>query len=201
MGKFSERKKSPHLCLKCGGSDVQVEHFGDSIDFKGLELEVHGLAHTRCRECGHVWSTDGQEHDNLARIREAFAVERDRIRSRDGLLTGEEIEGVLRDLGLSRAQASSLFGGGPNAFSKYISGEVLQSFPMNQLLRLTLAFGPQAVKYLALGPRGPLKLNAGGYFLAPDVNVSTNVQLAPAPAVRNVQFLDASASSDQMSIA
>lgn len=161
MGIFSERKKSPHLCFRCGASDVVVEHFGDSIDFKGLSLEVHGLAQTRCRACGYVWSTEGQEHDNLARIRDAFAAERDKVRARDGLLTGEGIEFVLRELGLNRADASALFGGGPNAFQKYIAGDVLQSKAMDRLLRLTLAFGHPAVSYLRRGPAAPLKIYAG----------------------------------------
>lgn len=161
MGKFSDRKKSPHLCFKCGASDVLVEHFGDSIDFKGLTLEVHGLAHTRCRACGYVWSTEGQEHDNLARIRDAYAAERDQVRTRDGLLSGERIDLVLKELGLNRAEASALFGGGPNAFQKYTAGDVLQSKAMDRLLRLTLAFGHPAVSYLRRVPDAPLKIYAG----------------------------------------
>lgn len=161
MGTFSDRKKSPHVCFKCGAGDVLVEHFGDSVDFKGLSLEVHGLARTRCRTCGYVWSTEGQEHDNLARIRDAYAAKRDEVRGRDGLLTADQIDSVLQQLGLTKADASALFGGGPNAFQKYVAGDVLQSKAMDRLLRLTLAFGPVAVAYLRRGPTAPLKLNAG----------------------------------------
>ena len=161
MGIFSDRKKSPHLCFKCGAGDVVVEHFGDSIDFKGLTLEVHGLAHSRCRKCGYVWSTEGQEHDNLARIRDTYAAKRDQVRTRDGLLTAEQINFVLRELGLNRADAAAVFGGGPNAFQKYINGEVLQSKAMDRLLRLTLAFGHPAVTFLRQGPEAPLKIYAG----------------------------------------
>lgn len=172
MGAYSDRKKSPHVCFKCGAGDVFVEHFGDSIDFKGLTLEVHGLAHTRCRSCGYVWSTEGQEHDNLARIRDAYVAKRDEVRGRDGLLTAEQIDYVLQELGLTRADASALFGGGPNAFHKYVAGDVLQSKAMDRLLRLTLAFGPRAVAYLRRGPNTPLVLNAG-YLLLPQANLAT----------------------------
>lgn len=172
MGTFSDRKKSPHVCFKCGAGDVLVEHFGDSVDFKGLTLEVHGLAQTRCRTCGYVWSTEGQEHDNLVRIRDAFVAKRDEVRGRDGLLTADQIDSVLHRLGLNRADASALFGGGPNAFQKYIAGDVLQSKAMDRLLRLTLAFGPLAVAYLRRGPNAPLTLNAGYYHLRP-TNLAT----------------------------
>ena len=38
---------------------------------------------------------DGQEQDNLAIIRQAFALKRDHVRANEGLLTGEQIEDVL----------------------------------------------------------------------------------------------------------
>lgn len=178
MNTYVERKRSPNVCLKCGKSDVQVEHFGDNIEFKGLTLEVHGLAQTRCKSCGYVWSTDGQEHDNLALIRHAFALRRDEIRATDGLLTGEQIEDVLELLSLSKADASKIFGGGPNAFSKYISGDVLQSFAMDRLIRLTLAFGDVAVRFLGHGKHAPLRLNAGWTFLPSSAATSASVRMS-----------------------
>jgi len=84
----------------------------------------------------------------LARIRVVFAEKRDAVRVRDGLLSGDEIAAVLNDLGLNRAQAAAVFGGGPNAFAKYINGEVLQSFAMDRLLRLTHRAGAAAVSFL-----------------------------------------------------
>jgi putative zinc finger/helix-turn-helix YgiT family protein len=177
MNVFIDRKRSPNTCLKCGSKNVLVEHFGDNIDFKGLTLEVEGLAQTRCLACGHVWSTEGQEHDNLALIRQAFASKRDEIRTTDGLLTGEQIEDVLELLSLSKADASKLFGGGPNAFSKYVSGDVLQSFAMDRLIRLTLLFGDVAVHLLSLGKHAPLRLDAGWAFRASSAATSASVRM------------------------
>ena len=177
MNTYVERKKSPNVCLKCGKSDVQVEHFGDNIEFKGLTLEIHGLAQTRCKSCSYIWSTDGQEHDNLALIRHAFASRRDEIRATDGLLTGEQIEDVLELLSLSKADASKIFGGGPNAFSKYVSGDVLQSFAMDRLIRLTLAFGDVAVRFLSHGKYAPLHLNAGWCVLPSVATTSAAVRM------------------------
>jgi putative zinc finger/helix-turn-helix YgiT family protein len=158
------RKKDPHVCLRCGSRDVVVEHREEVVDFKGLTLEVEGLAETRCKACDYRWTTDGQEKDNLAILREAYARKRDEVRDREGLLTGQQIEFVLQQLELSKAQAAELFGGGPHAFTKYVNGEVLQSFAMDRLLRLALAFGRQAVALLHLGRNAPLTLNAGFAF-------------------------------------
>jgi hypothetical protein len=138
-----------------------------------------------------VWTTSGQEHDNLGLIREAFALERDRIRERDGLLTGQQIEFALNELSLTKAAASELFGGGPNAFSKYVSGDVLQSFPMDRLLRLTLAVGAQALRYLRQGKDAPLQKNAAGYFVAPAVGSVTSTALASTRHVGGIQIMTA----------
>jgi putative zinc finger/helix-turn-helix YgiT family protein len=164
MNTLKPRKREPHVCMRCRGREVAVEHRSDHVDFKGLTLEVSGLAETVCKACQYRWTTEGQEKDNLTILREAFAKKRDQVRDREGLLTGEQIQVVLQLLGISKSEAAELFGGGPNAFSKYVRGEVLQSVPMDRLLRLTLAFGQRALALLKLGKSAPLSLNAGYHF-------------------------------------
>src|SRR5580765_3717802 len=119
------RSRGPHVCMRCGAHDVHTRHYADTIDFKSLTFDVDGLVESRCGSCDLRWTTEGQDLDNLARIRAAFAVKRDEVRTRDGLLTGEQVEFVLAELDISKARAATLFGGGPNAFAKYINGEVL----------------------------------------------------------------------------
>ena len=51
-------------------------------------------------------------------------------------ITPEEIRSIRRDLGLSQAEASELFGGGPRAFAKYEAGTVKPSASLIKLLRL-----------------------------------------------------------------
>ncbi len=53
-----------------------------------------------------------------------------------GVLKPAEIRAIRLRLKLSQRKASELLGGGPRAFQKYESGEVLVSRPMTQLLRL-----------------------------------------------------------------
>ncbi len=53
-----------------------------------------------------------------------------------GVLKPDEVRAIRLRLKLSQRKASELLGGGPRAFQKYESGEVLVSRAMTQLLRL-----------------------------------------------------------------
>lgn len=172
--------------MRCGAQDVRLEYHSDVVDFKGLTLAVEGLVSSACANCGYTWTTTGQEQDNLRVLKDAFADKRDETRDREGLLTGDQIECLLAELQLSRTDASTLFGGGPNAFGKYISGDVLQSYPMDRLLRLTLAFGEHAIRYLRQGKNAPLRLGAGGYFVAPAVGSGVTVRMTADATVGQV---------------
>ena len=52
------------------------------------------------------------------------------------LLTPDEIKRIRQKLGLTQREAGEVIGGGPNAFQKYESGEVLLSKGMSNFLRL-----------------------------------------------------------------
>ena len=186
--------RQPNLCARCGSEDVEVRHRKDVTDFRGLTLHVEGLAETVCRNCGLEWTTPGQQADNQAILKSAYAARRDEVRDREGLLTGDQIAWVLNELELTKAEAASLFGGGPNAFSKYINGDVLQSFAMDRLLRLSLAVGDTGIRYLRQGSEAPLVKNALGYFVAPCVSVvlmqsnTANVPLVSVGGDRSAVF-------------
>lgn len=53
-----------------------------------------------------------------------------------GVLKPDEVRAIRLRLKLSQRKASEILGGGPRAFQKYESGEVVVSKPMTQLLRL-----------------------------------------------------------------
>lgn len=188
MTPMKPRMRQPHVCMRCGQQDVRVEYHSDVVDFRGLTLAVDGLANSLCGHCGHIWTTDGQEQDNLAVLKAAYAAKRDETREREGLLTGEQVAYVLEELHLSRAEAAALFGGGPNAFGKYISGDVLQSYAMDRLLRLTLAFADHAVRYLNQGRDAPLRRGAGGYFLAPVISAGVSISVTSSAPVGQVRI-------------
>jgi len=54
----------------------------------------------------------------------------------DGLLTPDEIRHIRKKLNLTQSEASELFGGGVNAFSRYEKGEIQIYRATSQLLRL-----------------------------------------------------------------
>ena len=65
-----------------------------------------------------------------------------------GLLKPDEVRAIRLRLKLSQRKAGEVLGGGPRAFQKYESGEIMVSKPMTQLLRL-LAHEPARLRELA----------------------------------------------------
>jgi HTH-type transcriptional regulator/antitoxin MqsA len=65
----------------------------------------------------------------------------------DGLLSPDEVAAIRKRVRLSQRKAGELLGGGPRAFQKYESGEVMVSAAMSNLLRL-LDKDPGRVKEL-----------------------------------------------------
>jgi len=63
------------------------------------------------------------------------------------LVLPSEVRRIRKKLGLNQQTAGSLLGGGPNAFHKYESGEVLPSKAISNLLRVLEAM-PEGLKVL-----------------------------------------------------
>lgn len=103
--------------------------YGDTFGCRGAEVFVEGLEGYLRAACGADPVLQDQIQRNHRRIVDAK-------RSADGLLTGPEIQALRKELGLTQKDASELFGGGANAFSKYERGDVVQSSAMDKLLRL-----------------------------------------------------------------
>ena len=40
------RVRKPNICMRCGSSQVLIEHRSDVVAFKGLTLEAEGLVET-----------------------------------------------------------------------------------------------------------------------------------------------------------
>ncbi len=65
----------------------------------------------------------------------------------EGLMVPEYIRDVRKKLGLSQVTAGEIIGGGPRAFQKYESGDLLPSRALNTALSL-LAHSPQLLSQL-----------------------------------------------------
>lgn len=144
----SFKKAGPNVCPNCSSGASTTISYSDTVDFRGLVLDVEGLQISRCDNCARKWTTEAQDARNDQIVREAYATERDRLRAEQGLLSGEEIARIRTGFRLNQREAAKLFGGGFNAFNKYESGEVLQSAAMDRLLRLAQAVGPLAIDFL-----------------------------------------------------
>lgn len=190
-------------CPKCKAEVVAAFSYSDTVDFRNVELDVEGLERSRCERCEFEWESSGQAARNQTRIKDEYGRERDRIRARDGLLTGAQIHEIRERLGINQREAAVLFGGGPNSFNKYESGEVLQSFAMDRLIRIAGLLGQRAVAFLRdvhapqshssagttviVGPvRAPHVLSAGSTAYRTILTVAPHELVALKPSRRSI---------------
>ena len=155
---------SSPICPVCEQGVLSPQVYSDDILHVGKTLRVDNLERYLCDACGADPVLTDQIRRNQVRICDAK-------RRADGFLTSEEIRELRDRLQLSQPDAAILFGGGPNAFSKYERGEVIQSSAMDRLLRCTLAF-PYMVGYLrTLAGLGPQSTETGAYENMQDLSL------------------------------
>lgn len=117
-------------CDECGASDFEVRIKPDESQRNGQSYTVD-MEYSVCRQCGDIVIFAEQIKRNDCVLRDAW-------RKIDGLLTAQEIVDLRNKLGLTQQDAAKIFGGGPNAFSKYERSEVIQSIAMDKLMRAAL---------------------------------------------------------------
>lgn len=131
---------SNHTCVMCDEGLLIKKTVIDNVDFKGQILKVPNT-HLECNLCGCI-----ELDDEYAKVNNrALNVEKKKAL---GLFTGSEIKEIREILGISQAEASTLFGGGKVAFSKYENDDVIQSKSMNTLIGATKQI-PELLFYLA----------------------------------------------------
>ncbi|MFI3157268.1 MAG: type II toxin-antitoxin system MqsA family antitoxin [Methylococcaceae bacterium] len=118
-------------CAKCGSSNFDIYIESDDFVRNGQSFNVD-VEHSVCHQCGDMVIFSEQIKRNDCVLRDAW-------RKIDGLLTAQEIVALRNTLGLTQQDAAKIFGGGPNAFSKYERSEVIQSVAMDKLMRAALA--------------------------------------------------------------
>jgi len=142
------------ICPICETATLVSNTYNGIIQHKGKELEVQNLEFSVCEICGSDPVLAAQAKRNQLRFADAR-------RSADGLLSAQEIRSARKFLGLTQHEASRIFGGGLNAFSKYERGEVIQSEAMDKLIRVACQF-PKAWRYMnqlaASGSTSPSEL-------------------------------------------
>ena len=93
-------------------------------------------------------SSDESIHTGQDAVVSDRALNRLKARS-EGLLEPEDIRRIRKRLALSQTAAGQMIGGGPRAFQKYESGDLLPSRAISSALRL-LDHDPKALKVLKL---------------------------------------------------
>jgi len=114
----------------CKSSDIKRSVAIENVLYKGHELQIP-LEYSVCGGCGREFVPKSQILRGEAAVRNAK-------KKFDGLLSSEDIAKARAKLSISQEQASKVFGGGKNAFSKYERGEVSQSVAMDKLIRVCL---------------------------------------------------------------
>jgi HTH-type transcriptional regulator/antitoxin MqsA len=117
-------------CKLCKSEVVSDYVEAEEVSYKGRTLQV-SMAYSLCNNCDREFISKPQILQNESALRAAK-------KDYDGLLSSEEIIRARRALSLTQEQASRVFGGGRNAFSKYERGEVSQSVAMDKLIRICL---------------------------------------------------------------
>ena len=117
-------------CIVCKSEDIKSLTAVETVLYKGNELKIP-LEYSVCNGCGREFVPKHQILRGEIALRNAK-------KKFDGLLSSEEISQARAKLSISQEQASKVFGGGKNAFSKYERGEVSQSVAMDKLIRVCL---------------------------------------------------------------
>lgn len=121
-------------CKYCEANNVTQMEELTTFTYKDKELE-YSVKYLECSNCNQEYIPKDLILENDSSAREARKIA-------DGLLTSSEVQSARNTLGLTQEQASLVFGGGKNAFSKYECNNVTQSAAMDKLIRICLNHRP-----------------------------------------------------------
>jgi HTH-type transcriptional regulator/antitoxin MqsA len=116
-------------CPECDGTMVH-EKRDMPYSYKGDVTMITGVEGNYCSDCDEV-VLDLEESRRVSAAMLAF-----NKHVNAGILPPEYITNVRKKLGINRREAGVVFGGGPNAFSRYESGRTNPSTPLVLMLKL-----------------------------------------------------------------
>lgn len=137
MAKTTSKTSQP--CPECGGK-MTFKTKTEELEYKGYTTKLRTKGWW-CVSCGEGIL----DADALKLSERAFLELKAEV---DGLLSPAEVAAIRKRLRLSQRRAGDLLGGGPRAFQKYESGQVMVSAAMSNLLRL-LDNDPRRIEELA----------------------------------------------------
>jgi len=131
--------ESNQACPICGEGSLHAQKNMRTIERNGYKADV-ALFFSVCDTC----QSEQASAEQLKQNKRAMIAFRKKA---NNLLSGREVRRVREKLGLNQAQAASVLGGGPVAFSKYESDDTAQSEAMDNLIRVCEAV-PSAFSWL-----------------------------------------------------
>lgn len=115
------------ICPVCGIGHLISTVESVEFEYKTIKKALN-TKYSICDECGSEIATADDAKFNKRSVT-AFH------KQVDGLLTGKELKEIRKELGITQQQASTIFGGGPNSFTKYEHDDVIQSVAMDRFIR------------------------------------------------------------------
>ncbi|MDH5572755.1 MAG: type II toxin-antitoxin system MqsA family antitoxin [Gammaproteobacteria bacterium] len=135
------RENNCPVCPVCAEGNLHTVVSTKEIEYGDSLITVDGLLHSVCEVCGA--EVTGLEE---SRVNKRLIIE---ARKRAGQFeSGADIKTLRVRYGVTQKQAAKIFGGGLVAFSKYESDDLVQSIPMDRLLKVAGAV-PEAMEWLA----------------------------------------------------
>jgi HTH-type transcriptional regulator/antitoxin MqsA len=131
-------------CPVCGGAELVHDTRDMPFTYKGQTTKITSVTADWCDACGESL-TGPAESERVMRAMNEF---RQQVNAQDG--NQELIRSVRKQLRLSQREAAELFGGGPNAFSRYERGSTEAPQPLVQLFKI-LGRHPELINELRAG--------------------------------------------------
>ena len=138
-GKRSDAVLSDDACPNCG-STMRERSAALRLPVNGEDIAVPDAAHLRCPKCHEVVL----RMDQARKLRERAL---DTYRSRNDLLSTDEIRSIRERHHLTQVQLARLLRLGGNTISRWESGRNVQTAAMDVLLRLIRDI-PESLRYL-----------------------------------------------------
>lgn len=129
------------VCPVCGMGHLDYSVRENTLEYKSAKIKVLSR-YSVCDICEVEQTSPAQLKENKRSYNEAK-------KRFDGFLTGKELREIRENyFKITQQDAAKIFGGGPVAFSKYESDDVIQSESMDKLLRVAYSV-PQAFLWLS----------------------------------------------------
>lgn len=157
--------KNELQCPFCGNNDMKRKVITETFEYKGKKFDYPNYVIHGCPKCE-------EEIVDKKTLKESGRAIRDFYRRVDGLLVAEEIHRIRKfKLCITQDEASELLGGGGKSFARYENSEIIQSIPMDNLLRILDEY-PHLIKVIKdknkpqheIVTMIPCKFNAGSQF-------------------------------------